>query len=77
MKTRIRFSDGRSGFQETYTDEHGEQKLSCVTVTHDSDGTPCVPTPYCERRFIRDGVFSFADLGNVTWEIVAGRSAGA
>ncbi len=70
MKHRIKFSDGRSGTQQSHTDEDGKVVLDEIVITHGSDGRHCEQGVYGPRRWAQDDVWSFADLGNVTWEIV-------
>ena len=65
---RIKFDDGRRGVQYVTVHEDGYRELTSIVVDRCADGTPC--RKVCgPRAYYRDDVFSFADLGNVEWEI--------
>jgi hypothetical protein len=68
---RVRFSDGRRGQQTRCREAGGEWKLSEVVITHEADGTPCRHV-YGPRRYLDAHVYSFSDLGVVTWELEQG-----
>lgn len=65
---KIVLSDGRRGTQTRYTDDDGKWVLSEVVIYQLADGTRCRHI-YGPRRFLDARVYSFADLGDVTWEI--------
>lgn len=69
-RERIRLSDGREGYQVVAVDdEDGTETLDSVVITKAADGSRCNHT-YARRSDLRARVYSLADLGNVTWELV-------
>lgn len=68
-KDRIRFSDGREGYQIRYLNEEGEWVLHEVVVTKTRDGRKCFFV-YAAKSDYSANVFGFGDLGNVEWEII-------
>lgn len=67
---RIRFADGRRGIQTCHLNEEGQWYLSEIVITQQSDGSRCREV-YGPRRYLDARVYSFGDLGNVTWDIEA------
>ena len=67
-RDKIVVSDGRRGYQETWRNDDGSVALTGITITQQADGARCREV-YGPRRYLDAHVYSFADLGNVTWEI--------
>jgi hypothetical protein len=69
-KDRILLSDGRRGHQIRWrpSTEDGWRLLE-VVITEEANGRRCRHC-YAAKSDLQAFVFSFADLGNVTWQIV-------
>lgn len=67
---RIVFCDGRRGTQTRRREPGGNWVLVSVCVTRQSDGSPCREV-YSRKSDLFARVFSFGDLGNVTWDILS------